>query len=174
MATKVSYIAQGSDDYDDDSASNTYIRASQSPALLIDQDAYLILDTNISGGTLTAATIEWYDHAIIKVGKSVTYQGRLSVSSGGSYVEIYSFDSSTAPATGWKSHALTSGELGNINTAGNTYFRFSCENPGGSNIRTWEVRAYEYDGSHTYRAFITLEYTEPVPSTGRRQRIFIF
>jgi len=163
MAIKVSYIAQGSDDYDDDSESNTYIRAIQNPSLLLDQDAYIRLDTDVSGGTITAATIEWYDDAFTKVGRTTTYQGSLSVSSDEGYVEIYSFDSSSAPSTGWKSYDLTSGELGNINIDGSTYFRFRCDNPGGSNSRSWDVRAYEYDVSHTYRAKLTLEYTEPPP-----------
>lgn len=160
-------VVLSADDYDDSSTSNTTISAIQTPDLFIDQDAYVKLNTDISGGTVTAATIYWYDHSFAKVGKSTTYQGSLGIANPPVYDEIYSFDSSTAPATGWKSHALTSGEYAEILTDGDTLFQFKCSNPGAGNSRTWIIRAKEYTGS--YSAYIVIDYVE----AGRRQRIFV-
>jgi hypothetical protein len=168
MASFTGTVVLNADDYDDSSYTNTTISAIQNPSLLIDQDAYVKLNTDISGGTVTAATIYWYDHSFAKVGRTTTYQGSLGISNPPVYDEIYSFDSSTSPATGWKSHALTSGEYAAIITNGDTFFQFKCTDPGGSNSRTWTIRAKEYVGD--YSAYIVIGYTE---ATGRRQRIFV-
>lgn len=163
MATVTRYVSQGSYDYDDSSSTDTTITAQQNPAILIDQDAAFRLDTSVAG-TITAATVHWYDHSFSKVGKTTTYQGQIDILG----TEIYSFNSSTAPTTGWKSHALTSGEI-SLLANGLSTFNVTVDNPGGANSRSWSIRAYEYAGS--YEAYIVLDYDLPV--TERRQRIFI-
>ena len=171
MAIMTGTVQVGADDYDDASSTNTTIRSRQLPNLFIDQDAYFKLHTDVSGGTITAATVYWYDDYHAKVGKSTNYQGDLQVLSGGTiWVTIYSFDQATAPSTGWKNEALTSGEIAHLVDDGTSTFKMHQDTPAVSDSREWYVRAYEYTG--VFSAYIVLEYDEPVVPQ-RRQRIFV-
>lgn len=166
MASVTRTITTGVDDYDDSSSTNTTIQAVQYPPASLNRSAYFVLDTSITG-TITGATVHWYDSAFSIIGP-VLYQGSMDI--GGTV--IYSFSSTKAPSTGWKSHALSSGELSLLNSAGDTTFRLTVPNPGGSNLVSWAIRAYEYSTpGGVYSAYIVIDYDLPVAE--RRQRIFI-
>lgn len=106
--------------------------------------AYINIDTSgiPDTDTITAATINFYAHSYTaSKGVTKTY----NVWFGGSV--IYS---GTFVSAGWVSHALTAGELANINKTGTSNFMISVDDPGVAKARTLTIRAYEYGGYTAY------------------------
>lgn len=172
MPSYTGRVTIGINDWNTDSSTETRLEIAQTPAASISTIGGARLDTNISGGTVTGATIYWYDHSYVK-SKNTTYQGTVLIRPDDlGFTEVYSF---TSWSTGWKSHALTSGELSEINTTGNTELRFSVDEPSFLESRNWNVRAYEYTPTGTYSAYIVIDYSlSGLPEIkSRRSRIFI-
>ena len=177
MATYTALVTTGTDDGNDQGTGTDYITAYYQRSLSdTEWIGFCKLDSAAisSLGTITGATLFWWNHSYT-VSSKETYYREILIWNGSSYSSIYT--STATPGTlSWDSHALTSGELAyinNYNSNTQTLFHFEVGYPTqASGTRTWNVRAYEYgtpDGD--YSPYLEIYYDPIVVE--RRQRIII-
>ena len=171
------YVETGDDDYDDTNTGNTTI-ATQSNrdgggSLILTTHAYTDITTSgvSSTWTITGVTIHFYNDSYVTTPKLETEDSRVYVWDTDESWKQIDWSNSDRIA-GWDSVEFIPGDFDTVNTTGTTKFRYVVSSPAVANaLYTWEIRAYEYDGGHTYAAYLEVEYTEP--GSTRRQRIFI-
>jgi hypothetical protein len=117
---------------------------------------YADLDTSgIGTDTISAATLYWY-HVNYAKERTLGYQRTITVGS----ATIFS-DTSAPGAAGWHSHALTSGELAQINKTGKTRVSFYAgAGLGSTGYREWTIKAWDY-GDHSLAVYLEVTHAPP-------------
>jgi hypothetical protein len=120
----------------------TILSAEINSGLSADTFGWANIDTSAIGtDTISAASIHWVHHGYTKP-KAIAFSRLIYVDS------TIILDTADAPGIsgGWDSHDLTAGEFSLIDTSGVTAIVFDVADPGGSNYRKWDIRAWDYDG----------------------------
>jgi hypothetical protein len=113
--------------------------------------AWAELDTSAIGtDVISAATLYWYHSSYTKT-KAATY-GRVITVGASTILNT----AATPAAAGWHSEVLTSGELASINKTGDTTVHFQVGNPGSTYFRTWQLRAWDYDGAGGFACYLEI------------------
>lgn len=153
-------VASGAKDWDDGSSTNSTLLITFNNISVVEQEGYMNIDTSaIAGDDISAATFWWYNNAYSTVGKPAHLSRIYIMNTGASWVQIWS--SAVVLTTGWKSHALTSGELAYIQKGGETRMRFTVDDPGVAKAITWNVRAYEYVTSPDFAGYLAITHAAP-------------
>jgi len=177
MVDAIQYnITDGNDDYTvafQDGSGYTYIYTSTT-IVATDNEvvfpnsesvSYANVDTSgiPSGDVITSATLYWYVNAYTgtkRLSKDFYIVMLDADESGGTTIlsDVY------APPTGWKSHALTAGELAEIDVGAGQKTRFAFHVPEVADfqVRFFSQRAYEYTGDYS----VYLEVEHYTPSAG--------
>lgn len=167
MVSTTCYVATGTDDWDDSSATNTTIQTFYNfivtPAVSRDAYADITTSTIPASATITAASLLFRIDGAILIGKG-TKQFVVSMWNGSGWTAIYG---SYTPTVGLVSIPLNATQIGWINTAGKTSFKYTCSATSGSSI-TIDIRAYETLQTQASRLNIT--YT--LPSTKKVGKSF--
>lgn len=123
------------------------------------------IDTSgLSGETITAATLYWYGNVASTKSKDASWYHQIAII-GGSI--IYANTSGAEPA-GWSSHALTAGEIAELNMSGDTGFNFSVPDPGSTYHRTWPLRQWDHTPTGDYSVYL-----EVTTLDARRRKIIL-
>ncbi len=111
------------------------------------------LDTSAIGSdTITAATLHWYTHVdSTKFPKANTWAHAIRIIGGSTIYE----NTTAKESAGWSSHALTGGELAEINTSGDTEFEFAVGAVGSSTYsRLWFLRTWDHTPNGDYSVYL--------------------
>ena len=172
MSVLNAYVAAGADDYDSFAGSGGTTILARSLGLTPRVDDYWTTEIDTSAlpddCTIDSATYYYYHQTYTKTPKSLAYSRVVSIWNGSTWSLINS--TSATPSVGWVSLSL-SAVLSYISKTGKTKIRGSVDAVATDEYRTWYIRAYEYDGSHTYRAYMVINYTEA--ATGRKKSMIL-
>lgn len=165
-------VVIGADDYYQVGSYTSTIIAQKNNITLVDYYATAELTTSSipDDATIQSATFYWYNDKY-NLSKGINYQQNIYTVSGVDLCLLYTYNSAVAPSIGWNSVELNAGCLANINKQGKTVIRFTVNDPGGSYYRSWEIRAFDYDGVGVYAPYMVIEYSSP--STVGFKRIYI-
>ena len=176
------YVTQSVDDYDTYNGSGLTAIYTERNRDVGDgspyqwSDAIARVDTSglSAATTINSATLWWYTSNYATLPKADPEASYIDIynDTGASYVRIQSVSANRV--VGWESHALTSGELGYINTTGLTRFKFTISDEGTwGEQRQWALRAWDYDSATTYTVKLVVDYSESSPPVVRRGRAIV-
>lgn len=134
-------------------------------ALASSSYGYARLDTAAIGtDVISAATLFWYHDGYTKT-KTVAFSRKITIGT------ATILDSTATPAAvGWHSEVLTAGEFAEINKTGETIVQFLVNDPGGSDFRSWLVRAWDFVPTGTYACYLDVTHA---PASGGPTRFSI-
>ncbi len=138
------------------STTGTTITIQDNNVLALQSTARIDLDTSgIGTDTITAATIYWYNNVASTKHKDATWDHRIYFYNGSVKGSMIYQNTTGAEPIGWRSHALTSGELAEINKTGDTLFLFEVPDPGNPLWhRTWVIRAWDFVPNGTFSVYL--------------------
>ena len=154
-STEVTFYADASDETLGYASSSTaaYIVAANDygESELRTAHVYFNIGTTIGAGTITAATISWYNYNYNATGKSTTEIGAIDVydGDGTTFEEIYYMADGEYVDDTTIEHELTEAELAYLGTGSlnngsyDTEFRWRVPEPDTSQTRQWDISAFE-------------------------------